>query len=163
MSLATQWELVENVADCVWPIYQKLIELSAKGEVVHNDDTTARVLSLIQENAKDPDRKRKGIFTSAIAQRHRKNSLFYKTEHGAIVGDIVMSLIYTCVLSDENPLNYLIALQNHKSNVHHNPYAWLPWNYQKTLKNLTDSQAFSSSSDLAPVSRQIGALRVAVP
>ena len=27
---------------------------------------------------------------------HRKNSLFYKTKNGARVGDIFMSLIYTC-------------------------------------------------------------------
>jgi hypothetical protein len=27
---------------------------------------------------------------------HRKNSLFYKTVHGALIGDIFMSLIHTC-------------------------------------------------------------------
>jgi hypothetical protein len=27
---------------------------------------------------------------------HRKNSLFYKTTHGAEVGDLFMSLIHTC-------------------------------------------------------------------
>jgi hypothetical protein len=29
---------------------------------------------------------------------HRKNSLFYKTLNGAHVGDLCMSLIYTCEL-----------------------------------------------------------------
>lgn len=31
---------------------------------------------------------------------HRKNSLFYKTEHGAYVGDLFMSLIHTCSLNN---------------------------------------------------------------
>ncbi len=30
--------------------------------------------------------------------RHRKNSLFYRTEHGAYIGDMFMSLIHTCNL-----------------------------------------------------------------
>ena len=30
--------------------------------------------------------------------RHRKNSLFYKTENGAGAGDLFMSLIHTCHL-----------------------------------------------------------------
>ncbi|MBF0235659.1 MAG: IS66 family transposase, partial [Desulfamplus sp.] len=37
---------------------------------------------------------------------HRKNSLFYKTEHGAYIGDMLMSLIHTCALSKINPFDY---------------------------------------------------------
>ena len=33
---------------------------------------------------------------------HRKNSLFYKTENGAEVGDLFMSLIHTCELNGAN-------------------------------------------------------------
>ncbi|MFV2082299.1 MAG: IS66 family transposase, partial [bacterium] len=36
---------------------------------------------------------------------HRKNSLFYKTNKGAEVGDLFMSLIYTCKLSKINPFD----------------------------------------------------------
>jgi hypothetical protein len=38
---------------------------------------------------------------------HRKNSLFYKTEHGAYVGDLFMSLIHTCSFCNANPFEYL--------------------------------------------------------
>src|SRR6516162_7077267 len=38
---------------------------------------------------------------------HRKNALFYKTRHGAQVGDLFMSLIYTCQLNEANPFDYL--------------------------------------------------------
>lgn len=33
---------------------------------------------------------------------HRKNALFYKTQNGARVGDLFMSLIYTCQLNEVN-------------------------------------------------------------
>jgi hypothetical protein len=40
---------------------------------------------------------------------HRKNALFYKTQNGARVGDIFMSLIHTAELTHENPFDYLVA------------------------------------------------------
>ncbi len=64
---------------------------------------------------------------------HRKNSLFYKTENGADVGDLFMSLIYTCKLSLINPFDYLNILQKHSSKLYANPQDWMPWNYQTTL------------------------------
>lgn len=60
---------------------------------------------------------------------HRKNSLFYMTENGARVGDLFMSLIYTCELCDANPFEYLTALQNHADQVAEAPEHWMPWNY----------------------------------
>jgi transposase len=64
---------------------------------------------------------------------HRKNSLFYRSQHGAEVGDIYMSLIYTCQSCGANPFEYLQALQKHIENVAENPQQWLPWNYQAAL------------------------------
>jgi transposase len=61
---------------------------------------------------------------------HRKNALFYKTEHGAYIGDLFMSLIYTCNLNDANPFDYLTVLQRNSSQVFKNPQNWLPWNYK---------------------------------
>jgi transposase len=67
------------------------------------------------------------------AVRHRRNSLFYKTERGALVGDLFMSLIETCRFCGANPLNYLTALQKHARLVEEHPEQWLPWNYQAAL------------------------------
>jgi hypothetical protein len=64
---------------------------------------------------------------------HRKNALFYKTENGAAVGDLYMSLIYTCELCGANPFEYLTELQRHAEQVAANPARWLPWNYRDTL------------------------------
>src|SRR5215471_9187086 len=65
---------------------------------------------------------------------HRKNSLFYKTENGAHVGDLFMSLIHTCELSGANPFGYLTQLQRHADRLTRNPSAWMPWNYQATIQ-----------------------------
>jgi transposase len=65
---------------------------------------------------------------------HRKNSLFYKTENGARVGDLCMSLIATCQLAGANPFDYLIELQRHASEVEREPAEWMPWNYPATLE-----------------------------
>jgi transposase len=65
-----------------------------------------------------------------MAILHRKNSLFFKTEHGAYIGDLFMSLIHTCALAKINPFEYLTALQKNSSALFANPNRWLPWNYK---------------------------------
>ena len=64
---------------------------------------------------------------------NRKNSLFFKSEFGAYMGDMFMSLIHTCSLMRVNPFDYLIALQKYASNVFKNPAQWMPWNFQETI------------------------------
>jgi hypothetical protein len=64
---------------------------------------------------------------------HRKNSLFYKTKHGAYIGDLFMSLIHTCVLCKVNPFDYLTELQKHSSALFKNPTQWLPWNFKDAI------------------------------
>jgi transposase len=64
---------------------------------------------------------------------HRKNALFYRTANGARVGDLFMSLIYTCELNDVNPFDYLTQLQEHAEAVAANPQLWMPWNYREAL------------------------------
>jgi hypothetical protein len=71
---------------------------------------------------------------------HRKNSLFYKTENGAEVGDLFMSLIHTCELNSVNPFEYLIELQKHVPELAKNPAAWMPWNYRQTLQQAGGSK-----------------------
>lgn len=69
---------------------------------------------------------------------HRKNSLFYKTQNGARVGDLYMSLIATCQLSKVNPFDYLNEIQRNASEVAKNPAEWMPWNYRAALDRSAD-------------------------
>jgi transposase len=64
---------------------------------------------------------------------HRKNALFYKTRNGARVGDLFMSLIYTCQLNQANPFDYLTQLQRHADSLATSPQLWMPWNYREAL------------------------------
>jgi len=68
---------------------------------------------------------------------HRKNSLFYKTEDGAKVGDAIMSIIQTTISAGVDPFEYLITLQKNSKPVANNPQLWLPWNYTKMLKSIS--------------------------
>ena len=64
---------------------------------------------------------------------HRKNALFYKTRNGAKVGDLFMSLIYTCQLNGANPFDYLTELQRHLDALAACPGQWMPWSYRDAL------------------------------
>lgn len=67
------------------------------------------------------------------AIRHRKNSLFYRTQNGARIGDMFMSLIHTCELNQANAFDYLTELFRHPAEVAAHPEWFMPWNYRETL------------------------------
>jgi transposase len=60
---ATQWEIVEEQAELLEPARDELIRQAAQGEVVHNDDTSMRVLRLAREASDAPH--------GCVHQRHR--------------------------------------------------------------------------------------------
>jgi hypothetical protein len=47
---ATQWDQIERVADCGYVVLTHLERLAAQGELIYQDDTRVRILSLIEEN-----------------------------------------------------------------------------------------------------------------
>jgi len=74
---STQWEIVEEVAVKIDPVYRELIRQAAQGDIIYNDDTVAKILS--QMNILDEKKKeRKGLFTSGFASTagNRKIALF---------------------------------------------------------------------------------------
>jgi len=68
------------------------------------------------------------------AIRLRKNSLFFKTEKGAAVGDLFLSFIETCALNQVNAFHYLTALLQNAHRIKESPGSWMPWNYQAMLR-----------------------------
>jgi len=64
--------------------------------------------------------------------RYRNNSLFFKNEHGAYIADVIISLVETCRMNEQNPEDYLMMLMKNKSSVFAHPEQWLPWNYKNT-------------------------------
>ena len=68
-----------------------------------------------------------------MAILHRKNSLSYKTQNGARLGDLFMSLIQTCKACGTNAFEYLSALVRNAPRVKAEPSRWLPWNFKSAL------------------------------
>ncbi len=79
------------------------------------------------------------ILKSAIL--HRKNSLFYRTQRGADVGDLFMSLVQTCRANDVNPFDYILAVVRNAIAAKTAPASWMPWNYHTNLTPQTNSSA----------------------
>ena len=79
---ATQWELVRDGAAAIEPAYAELIGQAAQGEVIHNDDTTMKILKLerpLPAEPGDPPDRRTGTFTSGIVATTggRRMALFF--------------------------------------------------------------------------------------
>jgi transposase len=80
----TQWELVSQGAKNLEPAHQELVRQAAQGEVLHNDDTTMKVLELTGEQraaaaADEETDGRTGVFTSGIVatKDDHKIALFF--------------------------------------------------------------------------------------
>lgn len=73
LAASTQWDIVHAASSLLAPAYDELIRQAAQGDVVHNDDTTVRILELMGERVKstppsedDHDPRRTGLFTSGV-------------------------------------------------------------------------------------------------
>ena len=76
---STQWEIVEEVAIKIAPVYRELLREAAQGDIIYNDDTVAKILSQMNLPVKEKNG-RKGIFTSGFA---------------SVCGDIKIALFLT--------------------------------------------------------------------
>lgn len=82
VSASTQWEIVQKSAALIKPAFEALIRQAAQGEVVHNDDTTMKILAH-REDASSADStqcsERRGVFTSGIVSTRaaRTIALFF--------------------------------------------------------------------------------------
>ena len=86
LAASTQWGIVYAVVLLIAAAYEELIRQAAQGEVVYNDDTTAKILELMGQRlqksppADDPhDPDRTGLFTSGIVATRagRRIALFF--------------------------------------------------------------------------------------
>lgn len=72
---STQWEIVEETAEVIKAARDELIRQAAQGEVLHNDDTSMRVLAM----AREPADERTGVFTSGIVstKQNQRIALYF--------------------------------------------------------------------------------------
>jgi transposase len=109
---ATQWEIVEGAAEKLETAFEELIHQAAQGRVLHNDDTTARILEWMTPDDQDADdeaealgaprdgpdndakkKERTGVYTSGIvsvADDHRVALFFTGHQHaGENLADVL--------------------------------------------------------------------------
>jgi len=92
LSASTQWEIVDRMVQAIKPAYEELIHQGAQGQIIHNDDTTMKILALfnlrdqqkLEEEEKDSE-ERTGCFTSGFLSEldGRRIALFFTGEHHA--------------------------------------------------------------------------------
>jgi hypothetical protein len=65
---ATQWDVVSGAAGTLELAYGELVRQAAQGEIVHNDDTTMKILELDRPPPEEGEEsgERTGVFTSGI-------------------------------------------------------------------------------------------------
>jgi len=87
---SVMWEWTESVALVLFPVHNALTKIAAKGEVMHCDDTTAKILDLMAENERIEEEKAKnkalgikkedvrvGIYTSVILSKHEGRTISF--------------------------------------------------------------------------------------
>jgi hypothetical protein len=79
--------------------------------------------------------------TLKMAIRHRRNSLFYRSERGAEIGDMFMALIHNAELRAQNAFDYLTAVLQNETAVADAPANWMPWNYRQAIARPTEQSA----------------------
>jgi transposase len=86
---STQWDQIEKVGDCCYVVFEYLEFLAAQGELIHQDDTSVRIVTLIKENQAihaqaaaqglSRPKERTGMFTTALVVKvgERTICLYY--------------------------------------------------------------------------------------
>ena len=65
---------MDSAASQITPVYEELLRSAAQAQVLHNDDTSIKVLSLMKQQQLE-DSKRKGMFTTAIVARMEERTI----------------------------------------------------------------------------------------
>jgi hypothetical protein len=129
---STQWEIVAEVAERIQAVFEELRRQAAEGELLHNDDTSVRILELMKENArrgtrrdhaehvkedegKNKSQERTGMFTTAVVSvaQQRKITIFHTGREHA--GESLAELLRERT-SERPPLQMCDALSRNLPN-----------------------------------------------
>ena len=78
--------------------------------------------------------------TLKIIIRGRKTYMFFKTENGAGVANVITSLIATAWRCGINVYEYLTDIQRYKNQVKASPELWVPYRYEETMKSIQEAE-----------------------
>jgi transposase len=114
---ATQWDQIERVADCTYPVFEQLQTLAAQGEVIYQDDTHVRILSLIAENrraqAEETPAERTGMYTTGLVVQQGAHTICLYLAGRAQAGENLEALLTHREAGRDKPLVMSDALAAH--------------------------------------------------
>jgi hypothetical protein len=97
VSDATQWDQIERVADCAYPVFEQLTALAAQGDVISQDDTHVRILSLMAANHQaqvEPSAAaRTGMYTTALVAQQGTQTIYLYVAGRAHAGENLDALL----------------------------------------------------------------------
>jgi hypothetical protein len=123
---ATQWDQIEKVEDCSYPVFAYLERLAAQGDLIHQDDTSVRILSLMAENLRiraqaearglSRPTERTGMFTTGLVVQVGAHTicLYYSGRDHA--GENLQSLLLQRQAGLAKPLVMSDALSRNEAN-----------------------------------------------
>lgn len=121
---STQWDQIEQVADCCYVVFEYLETVAAQGEVIYQDDPTVRILSLFKANQQiraqaaaqglSRPKERTGMYTTALVVRvgERLICLYYSGR--AHAGENLAALLEQREAALEPPLAMSDALSRNE-------------------------------------------------
>jgi hypothetical protein len=121
---ATQWDEIEVVGDCAYKVFAQMEREAAQGEVIFQDDTAVRILSLMKENRElfaaaqaqglSQPKERTGMHTTALAVQVGAHTaiLYYSSRRHA--GENLQGLLDKREVGLEKPLAMSDALSSNE-------------------------------------------------
>jgi transposase len=121
---ATQWDQIEQLGDCSYKVFAYLETLAAQGELIHQDDTSVRILSLMAENRTHQtaaealgfarSQERTGMFTTALVVKVSEETicLYYSSRLHA--GENLQALLEQREAERDKPLVMSDALSRNE-------------------------------------------------
>ena len=122
---ATQWDQIEKVGDCSYVVFEHLEKVAAQGELIYQDDTSVRILSLLGENLKmraqaeamglSRPTERTGMYTTALVVQVGEHTICLYYSGRCHAGENLKALLLQRQADRDKPLVMSDALSHNEA------------------------------------------------
>ena len=121
---ATQWDEIEKVGDCAYVVFAQMEQGAAQGELIWQDDTAVRMLSLMQENLEliaaaqahglSTPKERTGMHTTALVVKVGEHTAILYDSSRRHAGENLQALLDQRAAGLDKPLAMSDALSSNE-------------------------------------------------
>jgi len=123
---ATQWDQIEKVGDCAYVVFEHMETVAAQGELIYQDDTAVRMLSLMKENLQmlaaaeaqgvSQPKERTGMHTTALVVKVGEHTIVLYYCGRCHAGENLKALLEKRAAGLAKPLVMSDALSSNEAN-----------------------------------------------